>query len=252
TILGVQEGPLPDVPLRRVEEVGIALVQPVAARMNREPQRNAQPGRLQAEGEHGGQAAIEDGDDPGQARDRHRLRQRAMEADLEPLEARDGHQNTAPEVAVNKVVMNVVAVRAMARPQTMPIPLRTTEPLSDTAKPRPVMTMAMMPTALATGPDSDASMVCSGVSQGMDPPVVVPAQAGAATVSATKAASGADRIRAAAERREGGRRFIVGLAVGARETRADPENCQGHSLVKQYFICFTALRCFYRSRLRAT
>jgi hypothetical protein len=44
---------------------------------------------------------------------------------------------------LKKLEMKVVAVNAMARPKTMPIPRRSTEPPSENAKPRPVRTIVV-------------------------------------------------------------------------------------------------------------
>ena len=69
------------------------------------------------------------------------------------------------------------------------------------------MTMAMMPMALATGPESESCTVCSGVSQGMAVELVVPARAGEA------------RIKAAATTRVGAARpdHIAGDGAGRRD-----------------------------------
>lgn len=74
---------------------------------------------------------------------------------------------SAPAVRLTKLVTMVVAVNAMARPKTMPIPLRIAEPSSAKAKPNPVMTMAMTPTVLAAGQAMEFMIVVIGPSHGM-------------------------------------------------------------------------------------
>jgi hypothetical protein len=76
----------------------------------------------------------------------------------------------------------------------------------------PVTAMAMMPIALATGPVMDSCTVCSGVSQGMAVPLVVPAKAGKASDRATKAPKGAAWIRAARPRMERNLRRVIGTS----------------------------------------
>src|ERR1700677_519933 len=84
SISGVQVGPLANVPLQRVEEVGIALIQPVAAGVDSEAKRYADQRDLEAERQDGGEGAVHHRDHPRHAGDGDRFGQRAVEADLEP------------------------------------------------------------------------------------------------------------------------------------------------------------------------
>ena len=81
--------------------------------------------------------------------------------------------------------MKVVAVKAMARPKTMPIALAQRRAAFGEGEAQTGQDDGDDADALATGPDSDCMMVSSGPSQGM----AVPAPAAQAGLTARKTAA---------------------------------------------------------------
>jgi hypothetical protein len=154
-------------PREDLEEVGVSLSERHEEAVQRQGKWK-EPDLVKAEDDAGGDRPKKQREPLRQPRERDGLRQRAVDHHLEVLRER-GH-GANPDEAPKKETMNVLAVNTIARAKTIRRRDFTPLPPSPIAIPRPATMMATTPTAFATGPVSELTILVRGPSQGMESP----------------------------------------------------------------------------------
>src|SRR5579863_8217594 len=158
-------------PAHDVHEGGVALGGPDGSQMADQPDRSANKPKAQAKPDGRGKRAVNDRDRPRRAAEQDRLGERAMDWRIEAGN-RLGlfHQTRAPPPNWKNDRKKLDAANAIERPNTIWISRRNPPEVSPNASVRPVMTMMITETTLATGPWTDSRIWLSGCSQGMFDP----------------------------------------------------------------------------------
>ena len=113
----------------------------------------------------------------------------------------------------------------------------------------PVTTMAMMPIAFATGPERESDTLCSGVSQGIAAPLVVPAIACADVHNRKQTARAAGLTRKLTLSARRWTQSFMGIPRNARVKRV-PDFNPNQTLRQAVLLLFHCLTWFFLSFYR--